>query len=115
MLVSQNSQGHTIYRELMNESHGGRTAVRTIRFEQLVDLVGGSVDFMKINAEGAEFDILRSPAFRHVREAIVEVHLEGTEGARLLSDVTDTHEVEVIADLSPRFLFVHLTRRPAAM
>jgi FkbM family methyltransferase len=116
MLVSGNSQGHTIYRELMNATHGDRTPVRTIRADQLLGLVGGSVDFMKINAEGAEFDILRSPAFQHVREAIVEVHLEGTQGVaggeRLLADVAETHAVDIVADLSPRFLFVHLTRRP---
>jgi FkbM family methyltransferase len=116
LFLSRNSQGHTVYRELLGPTHRSTTPVRMIRFDQLVDLAGGSVDFMKINAEGAEYDILRSPAFAKVREAVVEVHLEGTDdqSARLLADVARTHDVTVLADLTPRFLYVRLTRKPAA-
>ncbi|MBI3875361.1 MAG: FkbM family methyltransferase [Verrucomicrobia bacterium] len=114
IFISDNSQGHTLYRELVNPSHAKQrpVAVPTVTFAQLVEMAGGRIDFMKINAEGAEFDILPTPAFRSVEEAIVEIHLEGTEGRRLLDAVGETHSVEVIEDRSPRFLFVHLRRKP---
>lgn len=111
--ISNNSQGHTLYRELVNRTHSRKVTVRTIRFEQLVAMAGGSVDFMKINAEGAEFEILRSHAFRQVKEAVVKIHLEGTDGAKLLTEVTATHDVRILEDRSPRFLYVHLTRNSA--
>ena len=111
MFVSTNSQGHTIYKELLNTTHERSLPVHTISFEQLTDLVGGSIDFIKINAEGAEFDILSSPAFARVKEAIVEVHLQGADARRLLADVERTHYVQILEDRSPRFLFAHLKSR----
>ena len=109
--LSKNSQGHTLYKELLNPTHSSRVPIRTITFPQLLDMVGGSIDLLKINAEGAEFDILRAPGFDRVKEAILEIHLEGTIGAKLIEEVSATHEIEIIEDRSPRFLFVHLRRK----
>ncbi len=74
-------------------------------------MVGGSIDFLKTNAEGAEFDILGNPDFKHVKEAILEIHLEGTIGAKVIQKVSATHDIKIIEDRSPRFLFVHLRRK----
>lgn len=109
--LSKNSQGHTLYKELLNPTHSSRIPIRTITFPQLLEMVGGSIDLLKINAEGAEFDILRAPGFDRVKEAILEIHLEGTIGAKLMEEVSATHDIEIIEDRSPRFLFVHLRRK----
>ncbi|MFO1497107.1 MAG: FkbM family methyltransferase [Verrucomicrobiota bacterium] len=113
IFISDNSQGHTVYRSLLNPTHSRSIPIRAVTFAQLIELVGGRVDFMKINAEGAEYDILPSPEFRDVGEAIVEIHLEGgQDGLGLLARVKATHTVEILEDRSPRFLFVHLRRNP---
>ncbi len=112
IFLSSNSQGHTLYHALLNPTHGRTVPVRTITFAQLIEMAGGKADFLKINAEGAEYDILSSAAFRNVGEAIVEIHLEGgQDGLGLLAAVRATHNVKIIEDRSPRFLFAHLCRK----
>jgi FkbM family methyltransferase len=53
------------------------TRVRTVSFTDAIEYVGGRVSLLKIDCEGAEYDIIgRSPmsAWEHVERVVVEYH-----------------------------------------
>ena len=70
--------GTSSLRSVSHVSHFQRTtAVRTMSFRDAIEQVTGDVSLLKIDCEGAEYDIVRSSppdAWRHVKRVVIEYH-----------------------------------------
>lgn len=73
--VSLTSEKDNVFTQTRRSPEG---AITQISFAECLSRIGGSVDLLKLDCEGAEWDILKcAKIFRNVRNIVMEYHLMG--------------------------------------
>jgi FkbM family methyltransferase len=55
---------------------GASEGIRVIQLQEAINRIGGTVDLLKLDCEGAEWDIFRNPApFKNIKSVRMEYHL----------------------------------------
>lgn len=62
-------------------SNSGR--IVAVDLDTVIKRIGGSIDILKMDCEGAEWDILNSPGFENVRSITMEYHLWAKPGMKV--------------------------------
>lgn len=96
---------------------GGAVRVRCTTLARILERVGGCIDFLKMNCEGGEYEILPplSPEiFRKIRQIAIQVHEMGPGGEpsatpESLAERLRTNGFEVFPSIRAGFLYA---RRP---
>jgi FkbM family methyltransferase len=77
------------------EDSGG--AVTQVSLDRAIERMGGSVDLLKLDCEGAEWEMFRSAVpWRHVRNVRMEYHLSGGQKVEDVKDALSHLGFEVI-------------------
>jgi FkbM family methyltransferase len=72
-------------------------AVMQVGLDRAIARIGGVVDLLKLDCEGAEWEMLRSPAlWQHVRNVRMEYHLSGAQRVQDVEDALSRLGFEVI-------------------
>lgn len=67
--------------------------IQTISLEEILSMVGGSIDLLKVDVEGAEYDFLYNKDLSNIKYITMEVHnFLGKKRDELINWIENTHE-----------------------
>jgi FkbM family methyltransferase len=106
------SAGNSASSSLTDRQSGQPTLVPAITLERLLDDHGiVSVALLKLDIEGAEFDVLASPALDHIQAIIAEVHFDlGAGDERMLRNSLRNFKVDLYPLNAPHRYLLTATR-----
>jgi FkbM family methyltransferase len=91
-------------------------AIALTGIAEVMKRVGGRVDLMKIDCEGAEWDIFQDPeSLRNVRQIRMEYHLVGGRSIKSLKEAADSIGFEITKQIdNAGFGIAHMSNKSAA-